>query len=88
MLAYGILIYLIIINAAAFCLMGADKYKARRGLYRIPEKTLFLAALLGGSAGAWIGMYTFRHKTRHWYFVVGIPAVFLVQVGLAGFVYK
>lgn len=88
MLAYGILIYLIIINAAAFCLMGADKHKARRGLYRIPEKTLFLAALLGGSAGAWIGMYTFRHKTRHWYFVVGIPAVFLVQVGLAGFVYK
>ena len=49
----------------------------------MPEKILFGAALLGGSAGAWAGMYVFHHKTRHWYFVVGIPLILAVQLALA-----
>lgn len=77
-----ILIYLIILNLAGFCLMGLDKYKAKKHLWRIPEKTLFLASLLGGSAGTLAGMYFFHHKTKHWYFVTGMPAILLVQAGL------
>ena len=66
-------IYLLIINAIAFALMLIDKYKARKNLWRIPEATLMAAALLGGSIGALIGMYTVRHKTRHAKFSIGIP---------------
>ena len=80
-----ILIYLIIINILAFVLMGMDKTKARKGAWRIPEKTLFLSAILGGSIGAWLGMYTFRHKTKHWYFVVGMPLILAIQVGIMFF---
>ena len=61
--------------------MGADKRFARTGHRRVPEKRLFLFALLGGAAGGLLGMYTFRHKTRHWYFVVGFWALTLVQLG-------
>ena len=75
-------IYIIIMNIIGFCLMGLDKHRARTRQWRIPEKVLFGAALLGGSAGAWAGMYTFRHKTRRWYFVVGIPAITLAEYGL------
>lgn len=77
-----IIIYLLLINAAGFLLMGTDKYKAARGRWRIPEKTLFLLALLGGSVGSWIGMYTFHHKTRHWYFKWGMPFILVVQCAL------
>ena len=76
-------IYLLIVNAASLLVMTADKLSARKNLPRIPERTLFLLALIGGSGGAWAGMYTFRHKTRHWYFVWGIPAILLAQVALA-----
>lgn len=76
-------LYLAAANLIAFALMGLDKRRARRGGRRIAERTLFLAALLGGSAGAWLGMYGFRHKTRHWYFVAGIPAILLAQAALA-----
>ena len=79
---YIILCYLFLINLAAFILMGTDKRKARKNLWRIPEKTLFLAAILGGSAGSILGMYLFRHKTRHWYFVVGMPLILILQTGL------
>lgn len=79
MVRNGIIIYLAVINLAGFILMGADKYKAANGRWRIPEKTLFLTALIGGSGGSWLGMYTFRHKTRHWYFKWGMPAIFLLQ---------
>lgn len=72
--------YLLLISILAFVLMGADKAKARRGVRRIPEKMLFLTALLGGSPGAVAGMYFFRHKTRHWYFVVGMPLTLLLQL--------
>ena len=76
-------LYLTAVNLAAFALMGADKRRARRGRWRISEKALFLSALLGGSAGAILGMQLFRHKTRHWYFVVGMPAILLAQLALA-----
>lgn len=77
-----VIIYLVLINVAAFVLMGLDKRKARKNLWRIPEKTLFLSAILGGSAGAIAGMYVFHHKTRHWYFVIGMPLILVIQIGL------
>lgn len=77
-----VLIYLLAINLAGFALMGIDKRKAIKNQWRIPEKKLFLASLLGGSVGTWIGMYFFHHKTRHWYFVIGMPAIFIIQMGL------
>jgi uncharacterized membrane protein YsdA (DUF1294 family) len=68
--------------------MGIDKYKAKKGLWRIPEKTIFLIALLGGSGGALLGMHIFRHKTKHWYFRYGLPAILMLQAALlAAFVY-
>ncbi|MEG0769968.1 MAG: DUF1294 domain-containing protein [Ruthenibacterium sp.] len=70
------------INALSFVLFGADKFRAQREMWRIPERTLFLLAALGGSAGAVAGIWTFRHKTRHLSFVVGMPAILLVQVAL------
>ena len=74
------LVYLLLINAAAFLLMLADKIKAKKNLWRIPESTLMLSAILGGSIGALAGMYTFRHKTLHSKFTFGIPAILIVQV--------
>ncbi|MDY3908522.1 MAG: DUF1294 domain-containing protein [Eubacterium sp.] len=76
--------YLAVINLAAFAVMGVDKSRAKRGVWRIPEKTLFLTALFGGSAGAWAGMYCFRHKTKHLRFVIGIPIILFAQLVLAG----
>ena len=78
-------IYLIVINAAAFLLMAVDKSKARRGERRIRERTLLLAAALGGSLGAWVAMRTRRHKTKHAAFAVGIPLMFVVHAGLLGY---
>lgn len=75
-----LLIYLLILNFIGFASMGIDKRKAIRHAYRIPEKTLFLAALLGGSLGSILGMQLFRHKTKHWYFVLGMPAILLLQI--------
>lgn len=75
-------IYLAAMNAAAFVMMGADKHRARRGRWRISEKALFAAALAGGSAGAILGMQIFRHKTRHWYFVWGMPVILALQLVL------
>lgn len=72
--------YLAVINVIAFALMGIDKSKAKRRAWRIPEKTLFLSAILGGSIGAILGMQTFRHKTKHWYFQYGLPAILILQI--------
>ncbi len=69
-------------NLLGVLVMGSDKNRARKQRYRIPEKTLFLVSLLGGSLGTWLGMYLFRHKTKHWYFVVGMPFIFFCQFGL------
>lgn len=74
------LIYLLIINAAAYLLMLADKRRAIKKLWRIPEKTLLLFAVLGGSLGALAGMYTFRHKTRKPKFYIGVPAILAAQI--------
>lgn len=75
--------YWMIINIVAFFLMGIDKKKARTGAWRIPEKTLFLSAILGGSIGSIFGMQLFRHKTKHKSFVIGMPAILVVQLSLA-----
>ena len=74
------LVYLAVMNLAGFCLMCIDKKNAVKHRWRIPEKTLFASSLLGGSIGTWAGMYVFRHKTRHWYFVVGMPAILVTQI--------
>lgn len=79
--------YLAAVNLVAFTVYGVDKAKARRGAWRVPEKTLFLLPLLGGSVGALLGMLVFRHKTKHWYFVWGIPLILLAQIALAVWVY-
>jgi uncharacterized membrane protein YsdA (DUF1294 family) len=72
--------YLILINLLGFYAMYSDKQRARKRGFRIPESTLFLIAIMGGSIGSIAGMYTFRHKTRHWYFVYGMPAILILQV--------
>ena len=79
--------YLLLINAAAFILMLADKHKARKNLWRIPEAVLMGCALLGGSVGALAGMYTFRHKTKHLKFTVGIPVILAIQIIAAIFLF-
>ena len=73
-------IYLAIINAISFILMLVDKYKARKNLWRIPERTFFLIACIGGSLGCILGMYTVRHKTKHPKFTIGMPLIFAGQV--------
>jgi uncharacterized membrane protein YsdA (DUF1294 family) len=77
-------IYLLSINALGFLLMLIDKHKARKKKWRIPEATLMGVAALGGSIGSLIGMYTFRHKTLHKKFTIGIPAILIAQLLLAG----
>lgn len=79
-LIFILILYVIIMNIAGFAAMGIDKRRAIKHAWRIPEARLFLFALLGGSIGSILGMYAFRHKTRHWYFVLGLPAVFILQV--------
>ena len=71
--------YLIITNIIGFALMGIDKRRARKNAFRIPEATLFSVAIVGGSIGSILGMIIFRHKTRHWYFTVGIPLILILQ---------
>ena len=75
-----ILLYLLIVNALAFALMLADKRKAQKKLWRIPEATLLLSAAIGGSIGSLAGMYTFRHKTKHLKFTLGVPAILIAQI--------
>ena len=77
------IVYLIVINLTGFFLMLRDKNLAKKKEWRIKERTLFLVAALGGSIGSIAGMWCFRHKTKHWYFVLGMPGILLVQIGLA-----
>lgn len=83
-LVYGAGLCCCAMSAALFLLMGADKRLARRGGRRVPERTLFLLALLLGAPGGLLGMYVFRHKTRHWYFVLGFWALAVLQLGALG----
>lgn len=78
-----LLLYLVFMNCFGFLLMGIDKKKAEKHLWRIPEKSLFLAALFGGSIGSMIGMKVFHHKTRKMIFVVGMPLILILQIALA-----
>ena len=75
-----VLIYLLIVNAIGFVLMTVDKYKAKKNLWRIPESTLMTVAIIGGSIGSLIGMYTVRHKTKHLKFTIGIPVILVLQI--------
>lgn len=75
-----IAVYLIFINLIGLAIMGIDKRCAIKRLWRIPESTLFIIALIGGSIGSILGMRIFHHKTRHWYFVYGMPAILLLQI--------
>lgn len=72
--------YLVFINLAAFAAMGIDKLKAKKRAWRIPEATLFLLVIFGGSIGGILGMFLFRHKTRHWYFLYGFPLILILQL--------
>lgn len=82
-----IIVYLLAMNIAGFATMGVDKARAKKNAWRIPEATLFLVAILGGSLGSILGMQHFRHKTKHWYFVVGMPVIFFAQLALAILLY-
>ena len=73
-------ILLIVMNLIGYISMWADKKRAKKGKYRISEKTLFTIALLGGSLGSILGMNHFRHKTKHWYFKYGMPCIFILQI--------
>lgn len=88
----GMVILLLIYLSAAcllgFILMGADKKKAVQHKWRIPEKSLFLIALVGGSIGVLLGMVVFRHKTKHLSFTIGIPLIMAAQIVAAVFIYR
>ena len=79
MLAIG---YLLLLNGIAFVLFGIDKLKARKGRWRIPERSLLVVALLGGSIGAWLGIKVWHHKTLHKKFSIGVPLIICLQIGL------
>ena len=76
------LTYLVLINLIAFAAFVIDKWKARNNAWRIPEATLFLLAIIGGSIGAKLGMHVWHHKTKHLSFIIGIPVILLLQVVL------
>lgn len=80
-----ILLYLLAVNLLLFAVMGIDKYKAKHQLWRIPERTLFVLAAIGGSLGGIWGMRLFHHKTLHPQFRYGFPAILILQLILAGF---
>ena len=79
-LLYASGIYLLLVNLWAFVLMGIDKRRARKDLWRIKERTLFLPVLLGGGVGGILGMKVFHHKTKHWYFRFGFPVILILEI--------
>lgn len=78
----AVFLWIAVISLITFVVCGVDKYAAQHQKRRVSEKTLFLLAAIGGSVGLYLGIFTFRHKTKHWYFVVGVPAIILVQAAL------
>ena len=82
------LIYIIVINILAFFIMGYDKYLAKNNKWRISEASLIFISLILGSIGAYLGMYKFRHKTKHIKFTVGIPVIFILNVITIYYLYK
>ncbi|MCI8315057.1 MAG: DUF1294 domain-containing protein [Lachnospiraceae bacterium] len=85
-LYYIAIVYLLIVNILGFTMMGIDKQKAIKKRWRIRESTLFLIALVGGSFGSILGMRVFHHKTKHWYFVCGMPLILILQIAIAVFI--
>lgn len=79
-------VYVVGMNILGLLIMGIDKSKAKRHAWRIPEKALFGVSLLGGSIGTWAGMYIFHHKTKHWYFVIGMPLILVLQLAAIIFI--
>ena len=79
-LLYALGIYLLLVNLWAFALMGIDKRRAKKDAWRIKETTLFLPVLLGGGVGGILGMKVFHHKTKHWYFRFGFPAILILEI--------
>jgi uncharacterized membrane protein YsdA (DUF1294 family) len=77
-----LIIYVIVVNVAAFLMYGIDKWNARKGLWRIPEKTLLGIAAVGGSVGAYAAMQMFRHKTKKPKFYIGVPLIFAIQIAI------
>ncbi len=82
------IIYVALISIITFAVFGIDKLKAVKDKWRIPEKVLFLLSIIGGSVGAILGMYTFRHKTKKPTFKFGIPAILIVQIVLLYFIMR
>ena len=80
-----VLLWALVLSAVDVCLMGVDKRRARRDAWRVPEKTLWLFALLGGAPGGWLGMRAFHHKTRHWYFTAINTAAILAWAALLAY---
>lgn len=81
-----IISYLVLINILGFIIMGVDKSKARNHDWRIPESSFFIIALIGGSIGSILGMHIFHHKTRHWYFKIGLPVILVIQLLLTAYI--
>ena len=77
--------YIVVINLVSFMMFGIDKYKARRGQWRISEATLLAVAAIGGSIGAWMGMKVWHHKTLHSKFRYGVPIILLVHIALMAY---
>lgn len=74
-----VFLYMAVVSVVGFITMGIDKAKAKKGAWRIPEKTLLGIAILGGGAGVWLGMQMFRHKTKHLQFKIGVPFIALLE---------
>ena len=83
-----LLAYVLLVNLVAFCLCGVDKRRTKKGRWRIAERTLLTAALLGGSPGLLLGMRAFHHKTRHKKFTVGVPLLLLCQLALVFWLWR
>lgn len=83
-----VLAYLAVMTIVGLIIMKVDKTKAQKQVWRVKEATLFLISLIGGSLGTWAGMYIFRHKTKHWYFVIGMPLIFFAHVALLVFLFS
>ena len=86
--ATAVIAALLLMNIFTFFLMRHDKQCARKNRRRVPEKTLFLAAALFGALGGTLGMFVFRHKTKHWYFRVFFPLLLAVQAGILGYLWS
>ena len=83
-----ILYYLIAINVITLLTYGIDKLKAKKGKWRIPESTLLLLAIIGGSIGAWLGIKVWHHKTLHKKFKYGIPLIVIAQIAIAVYIFR